>query len=105
MGNACKPGRPCAAWRGRVPQPYASGGKTRLGHISKRGNVSLRTLLIHGARRVLQRTGQRTDAKRRWAEQRKQRRGNQIAAVALAAKNARIIWAMLARGQEYRRAA
>jgi transposase len=104
-GKAFKNGRQFAAWLGLVPQQYSSGGRTRLGHISKRGNVYLRTLLIHGARSVLQLTGKRTDPKSRWAEQLKQRRGNNIAAVALAAKNARIIWAMLARGQEYRRAA
>ena len=104
-GKAFKNGRQFAAWLGLVPQQYSSGGKTRLGHISKRGNVYLRTLLIHGARSVLQLTGQRTDAKSRWAEQLKQRRGNNIAAVALAAKHARIIWAILARGQEYRQAA
>jgi transposase len=104
-GQAFKNGRQLAAWLGLVPRQYSRGGKTRLGHISKRGNVYLRTLLIHGARSVLQLTGKRTDAKSRWAEQLKQRRGNNIAAVALAAKHARIIWAMLARGQEYRRAA
>jgi transposase len=104
-GKAFKNGRQLAAWLGLVPRQYSSGGKTRLGHISKHGNVYLRTLLIHGARSVLQRTGKRTDAKSRWAEQLKQRRGNNIAAVALAAKHARIIWAMLARGQEYRRVA
>jgi transposase len=104
-GKAFKNGRQCAAWLGRVPQQYSSGGKARLGHISKRGNVYLRTLLIHGARSVLQLAGQRTDAKSRWAERLRQRRGNNIAAVALAAKHARIIWARLARGQEYRQAA
>jgi transposase len=104
-GKAFQNGRQLAAWLGLVPRQYSSGGKTRLGHISKRGNVYLRTRLIHGARRVLQRTSKRTDAKSRWAEQLKPRRGNNIAAVALAAKHARIIWAMLARGQEYRRAA
>jgi transposase len=104
-GRAVKNGRQFAAWLGLVPRQYSSGGKTRLGHISKHGNVYLRTLLIHGARSVLQLTSKRTDAKSRWAEQLKQRRGNNIAAVALAAKHARIIWAMLARGQEYRRAA
>jgi transposase len=64
-GKAFKNGRQFAAWLGLVPQQYASGGKTRLGHISKRGNVYLRTLLIHGARSVLQLTGKRTDAKSR----------------------------------------
>jgi transposase len=104
-GKAFNNGRQFAAWLGLVPRQYSSGGKARLGHISKRGNVYLRTLLIHGARSVLQLTGQRTDTKSRWAERLKQRRGNNIAAVALAAKHARIIWAMLARGQAYQRAA
>jgi transposase len=104
-GKAFKNGRQFAAWLGLVPQQYSSGGKTRLGHISERGNVYPRTRLIHGARSVLQLTGQRTDAKSRWAGQLKHRRGNSLAAVALAATYARIIWAILARGQEYRQAA
>jgi transposase len=104
-GKAFKNGRQFAAWLGLVPRQYSSGGKQRLGHLSKRGDVYLRTLLIHGARSVLRLTGQRTDAKSRWAERLKQRRGNNIAAVALAAKHARMIWAMLARDQEYRRVA
>jgi transposase len=104
-GKAFKNGRQFAAWLGLVPRQYSSGGIQRLGHISKRGDVYLRTLLIHGARSVLRLTGQRTDAKSRWAERLKQRRGNNIAAVALAAKHARMMWAMLARDQEYRRVA
>jgi transposase len=104
-GKAFKNGRPFAAWLGLVPRQYSSGGKQRLGHISKRGDVYLRTLRIHGARSVLRLTGQRTDAKSRWAERLKQRRGNNIAAVALAAKHARMMWAMLARDQEDRRVA
>jgi transposase len=104
-GKACKKGRRCAAWLGLVPQPYSSGGKQRLGHISKRGDGYLRTLLSHGARSVLQLTGQRTDAKSRWAERLQPRRGDNIAAVALAAEHARMMWAMRARDQEYRRVA
>ncbi len=69
------------------------------------GNVYLRTLLIHGARAVLQGSANRTDHKSRWVEAVRQRRGNNIAAVALAAKHARILWALLARGQEYQLAA
>ena len=76
-----------------------------LGRITKQGNVYLRTLLIHGARTVLQSTAQRTDAKSQWVEALRQRRGDNIAAVALAAKHARILWALLAGGQEYRGAA
>jgi transposase len=76
-----------------------------LGRITKRGNVYLRTLLIHGARAVLQFTAQRTDAKSLWVEELRQRRGDNIAAVALAAKHARIVWALLAGGHEYQVAA
>jgi transposase len=104
-GTVFKNGRQFAAWLGLVPRQYSTGGKPRLGHISKRGDVYLRTLLIHGARSVLQFTGKRMDTKSRWAERLKQRRGNNIAAVALAAKHARILWALLARDQEYRLAA
>jgi transposase len=95
-------GRQFAAWLGLVPKQCSTGGKPRLGPITKRGNVYLRTLLIHGARSVLQLTPQRTDAKSVWVEEVRQRRGDNIAAVALAAKHARILWALLAGGQEYR---
>jgi transposase len=98
-------GRQLAAWLGLTPRQHSSGGKNRLGGISKRGDVYLRTLLIHGARSALQQTARRTDPKSRWAEALKERSGNNVAACALAAKNARIIWAVLARDQEYRRAA
>jgi transposase len=104
-GTVFKNGRQFAAWLGLVPRQYSTGGKPRLGHISKRGDGYLRTLLIHGARSVLQFTGKRMDTKSRWAERLKQRRGNNIAAVVLAAKHARILWALLARDQEYRLAA
>lgn len=80
----------------------SSGGKTRLGAISKRGDVVLRTLLIHGTRSTLRLTAGKEDRKSRWVEALKSRACNNVAAVALAAKNARIIWAMLARGTEYR---
>ncbi len=73
-----------------------------LGRITKHGNVYLRTLLIHGARAVLQFRTKRTDRKSRWVEAVRQRRGGNIAAMALAAKHARILWALRARGQEYR---
>lgn len=98
-------GRQFAAWLGLVPKQFSTGGKPLLGRITKRGNVYLRTLLIHGARSVLQFTSQRTDAKSVWVEAVRQRRGDNIAAVALAAKHARILWALLAGGQEYQVAA
>jgi transposase len=104
-GTVFKNGRQFAAWLGLVPRQHSTGGKQRLGHISKRGDVYLRTLLIHGARSVLQGTGKRLDARSRWAERLKPRRGNNITAGVLAAKHARILWALLARDQEYRRVA
>ena len=103
--KAFSPGRQFAAWLGLVPKQFSSGGKSVLGRITKHGNVYLRTLLIHGAWAVLQSTAKRTNAKRVWVEALRQRRGDNIAAVALAAKHARIVWALLARGQEYRVAA
>lgn len=98
-------GRQFAAWLGLVPKQFSTGGQPVLGRITKRGNVYLRTLLIHGARAVLQFTAQRTDAKSLWVEELRQRRGDNIAAVALAAKHARIVWALLAGGHEYQVAA
>lgn len=103
--RAFKSGREFAAWLGLTPRQNSSGGRTKLGAISKRGDVVLRTLLIHGTRSVLRLTANRTDAKSRWAEALKERACANVAAVALAAKNARIIWAMLSRGTEYRMAA
>lgn len=107
VGNAqaFKNGRQFAAWLGLTPRQNSSGGKTRLGAISKRGDVVLRTLLIHGTRSALQRMADKTDRKSLWAEALKARACSNVAAVALAAKNARIIWAMLSRGTEYRVAA
>ena len=98
-------GRQFAAWLGLTPRQNSSGGKSRLGRISKRGDVYLRTLLIHGSRSVLLHTAKRHDAKSRWVEALKARSNHNKAAVALAAKNARIIWSMLAKDTEYRIAA
>jgi len=98
-------GRQFAAWLGLTPRQHSTGGKQRLGAITKHGDVYLRTLLIHGARAVLQVTAKRSDAKSRWVESLRQRRPDNVAAVALAAKNARIIWALLARAHDYQPAA
>lgn len=96
-----KNGRQCAAWLGMVPRQHSSGGTRRLGRITKRGDVYLRTLLIHGARAVLCRLARHTDATSRWALALKARRGFNKAVVALAAKHARIVWALLATGRPY----
>jgi transposase len=73
--------------------------------MTKHGDVYLRTLLIHGARAVLRVTSNRSDAKSRRVESLRRRRPDNVAAVALAAKHTRIIWALLARAQDYHPAA
>lgn len=94
--------RDMAAWLGLVPGQHSSGGKERLGHISKRGDTYLRTLLIHGARAVLNRCGNKEDRRSQWANQLARRRNRNIATVAIANKNARIAWAVLSRKEAYR---
>ena len=100
-GKVFRNGRQFAAWLGLTPRQHSTGGKQRLGVMTKHGDVYLRTLLIHGARAVLRLTPHRDDAKSRWAESLRRRRPDNVAAVALAAKHARIMWALLARGKEY----
>ena len=98
-------GRQVAAWLGLVPKQHASGGKARLLGLSKRGDSYLRTLLIHGARAAVQHATQKIDARRRWINGLRQRRGKNITVIAVANKNARILWALLATGEPYRQAA
>jgi transposase len=98
-------GRQFAAWLGMVPRQHSSGGTRRLGRITKRGDVYVRTLLIHGARAVMRQLARRTDATSRWVLALKARRGFNKAVVALAAKQARIVWALLATGRPYQPAA
>ncbi len=90
-----------AAWLGLTPRQHSSGGVARLGRITKRGDAYLRTMLIQGARSAVLTAHQRQDAVSRWAQQLKARVGWQKAAVALANKNARIVWALLVRGGRY----
>ena len=96
-------GRQLAAWLGLVPGQYSSGGKTRLGYITKAGDPYLRTLLILGARSVLASAASKnkTDRLSRWAVSVHERRGYGRALVAIAAKNARMAWAQLAKGEQY----
>ena len=103
-GHEFRDGRQFAAWLGLVPRQWTTGGKPRLGRITKRGDAYLRTLLIMGARSALQMAAGRSDRLSRWAITLKERRGYHRAVVALAAKNARILWAMLAHDAEYRTA-
>ena len=101
-GQEFKCGRQLSAWLGLVPGQYSSGGKQRLGRITKAGDPYLRMLLILGARSVLQNAASKTDAVSRWAVQLAARVGYWKAIVAIAAKNARMCWAMLARGESFK---
>ena len=101
-GQEFKCGRQLAAWLGRVPGQYSSGGKQRLGRITKAGDPYLRMLLVLGARAVLVAAKDKTDAISRWAVQLQARVGYWKAIVAIAAKNARMCWAVLARGEAFR---
>lgn len=101
-GRQFKSGRDLAAWLGRVPKQHSSGGKERLGSISKQGDAYLRTLLIHGARSAVNVYKGKEDRKSQWIRGLVMRRNRNIATVALANKNARTIWALLARGEDYR---
>jgi transposase len=93
--------RQFAAWMGLVPRQHTTGGRPRLLGISKRGDKYLRTLLIHCARAALLGTNERDARLRRWALEVEQRRGKNVAIVALANKLARIAWVVLARGERY----
>ena len=104
-GKAFKNGRQFAAWLGLVPKQHSSGGKTRLLGISKRGDTYLRTLLIHGARSVVYRAGRKTDPRSLWIADKQRRLGTSKACVAVANKNARIVWSLIAHEVPYRRAA
>jgi transposase len=96
-----RPGVPHAAWLGLAPGQYSSGGKTRLGRITKAGNCYLRTLLILGARSMLVGTKDKTDAPCRWAVALEALRGDWKAVMAIAAKNARMAWAVLRKGEDF----
>ena len=103
VGNAreFKNGRQLAAWMGLVPRQNSSGGKQNLMGISKRGDTYLRTLLIHGARAVIRFAENKAEPES-WLRKRMARRNKNVAAVALANKNARIVWALLAKDRMFR---
>jgi transposase len=104
-GHDFQCGRQFAAWLGLVPSQYSSGGKTRLGRITKAGDAYLRSLLVMGARSVLASAKNKTDRLSVWALELEKRRGYWKAVVAIAAKNARMAWAMLAKGEAFKLAA
>jgi transposase len=100
-GHDFKNGRQLAAWLGLVPGQYSSGGRIKLGRITKAGDRYLRTLLILGARSILATARKKTDQLSRWAVALEQRAGYGKALVAIAAKNARMVWAMLVKGEAF----
>ena len=104
IGNArnFENGRQLAAWLGLVPRQNSSGGKQTLLGISKRGDTYLRTLLIHGARAVIRVAERKAEHARSWLAGVMGRRNKNVAAVALANKNARIVWALLAQDRDYK---
>lgn len=93
-------GRQFAAWLGLVPRQHSSGGKATLLGMSKRGDAYLRTLLIHGARSVIYRVTQGADPEN-WLAKLVMRRNRNVAAVALANKTARVVWALLYHHREF----
>ena len=95
-------GRQFCAWLGLVPGQYSSGGKQRLGRITKAGDPYLRTLLIMGGKAVLAAAKSKSDPISRWAVRVQERRGYWKAVVAIAAKNARMCWAMLQQGERFK---
>ena len=103
-GAEFKNGRHLAAWVGLVPRQFSSGDRKVLMGISKRGNQHLRSLLVHGARAVVRTAPDKADLNNQWVDQLRERRGFNRATIAVANKNARIIWAVLRTGEPYRAA-
>ena len=104
IGNGAefKNGRHFAAWLGLVPRQHSSGDRHVLMNITKRGDQHLRTLLIHGARAVVRTCMNQSNLFNKWVQDLKERRGYNKATVAVANKNARIVWSILRNGDEYR---
>src|SRR6266850_5050557 len=99
--SAFKNGRQFAAWLGLVPRQHSTGGKERLLGISKRGDSYLRKLFVHGARAVVRGVREKTDRRSGWIRGLIARRGFNRTTVAVANKNARIVWALLTSHQDY----
>jgi len=104
IGNGAefRKGRSFAAWLGLVPEQRSTGGKQKLLGISKRGNGYLRRLLVHGARAVLQCREKQSPGLSAWLGQLAARARSNVVAVALANKMARVVWAVLSKGEAYR---
>jgi transposase len=96
-----KNGAQFGAWLGLTPRQNSSGGKNNLGHITKRGDMYVRMLLIQGAKSIVLTAHKRDDPISRWAHALREKSGWQKAVVALANKNARILWAVFVRGRPF----
>lgn len=101
-GAAFRKGRDFAAWLGVAPRQYSTGGKAKLLSISKRGNIYLRKVLIHGARVAVLRIKRDRAAMGAWSDRLDARAPKNVVVVAMANKLARIAWAVLSSGQDYR---
>lgn len=107
VGNAreFRNGRQLGAWIGLTPRQFSSGGKTRLGSITRRGDAYLRTLLVQGARSTLKQAlkcqPEKANRLQRWISELHARAGYHKTLIAIANKNARMLWAMLAKGESY----
>jgi transposase len=101
-GKQFNRGRDASAALGTVPRQYTTGGKTRLGRITKRGDKYVRSLVIHGARAVIQRSAGKDDPLSQWINKLKAKRGINKATVALANKLIRIAWVIIAKGEVYK---
>jgi transposase len=103
--SAFENGRQLSAWLGLIPRQYSTGGKVQLGPISKRGDRTIRTLLVHGARSVLRalklKKEEDLSPNLKWLKSVSERRGHNKSIVAFANKMARVIWAVLAHDTEY----
>ncbi len=103
-GAEFRNGRHLGAWVGLVPRQFSSGDRKVLMGIAKRENQHLHSLLVHGARAVVRTAPNKTAQANQWVTELRQRRGFNRATVAVANKNARIIWAVLRTGEPYRAA-
>ena len=97
-----KDSRQFAAWLGLVPRQYTTGGNIRLGRITKQGDRYLRMCLVHGARAVLANLKDKQDKVSCWARELIERRGYLRAVVAMAARNARLIWTLMVKQEDYK---
>jgi transposase len=100
-GSQFKKGRHLSAWLGVVPKQYSTGGRSRLGRISKHGNSYIRSLMVGGARAVVQHSDKKETRLSKWIGVIKGKKGYNVAVIALVNKNLRVAWAVLTKGEDY----